>query len=283
MAQSLGLSLLAIATIAVSIAVLTTFGLVVKSLQYLTSDLGDQVGLSLYLAKASEAKGYPMVQQLSAWPEVESAKVLTSAQALEEFRQQLGREAVLLQGLPSDVIPASVEVRLKSRLWKREEVEQLAVRMTRLDGVEDVRYGQEDIERLSSLLSAARTTVVILGFALSLSTLLVIYNTIRLTLYARRDEIEIMSLVGATDFFVRAPFVIEGALQGLLGGGVAAVLVFVLQDTLLKWLADELASFSSSGLALEFVSWPLISAMLGAGVLLGFGGSFLAMVAVRRF
>ena len=169
------------------------------------------------------------------------------------------------------------------RPWKHNDVEQLARRMANLDGVEDVRYGQEDIERLSGLLAAARTTVVILGFALCLSTLLVIYNTIRLTLYARRDEIEIMSLVGATDFFVRAPFAIEGALQGFLGGGLAALLVFVLQDTLMTWLADELVSFSSSSLVLEFASVSLVSTMVSAGVLLGFGGSLLAMAGARRF
>ena len=110
MAHSLSLSLLAIVTIAVSIAVLTTFGLVVKNLQRLSSNLGDQVGLSLYLAKNSSELGEPIVQQLITWPEVEKAWVLTSAQALDEFREQLGRDASLLQGLPSDVIPPSVEV-----------------------------------------------------------------------------------------------------------------------------------------------------------------------------
>ncbi|MEO1232522.1 MAG: permease-like cell division protein FtsX [Myxococcota bacterium] len=277
MGRSLGLTALAVVTIAVSLAVLATFALVVDNLRRIATELGDQVGLSAYLDPNAIPAGRALRDEVATWAEVDRVWVLTSSAALEDFRAQLGEDAVLLEGLPADVLPPSVEVRLRSQAWPVERVELLAQRLAAAEGVSDVRYGQEDIERIAALLGVVRSAAFVLGLSLSFATVLVIYNTIRLTLYARRDEIEIMSLVGATGGFVRAPFVLEGAIQGLLGGALAAAVVFALEEALLVALERALTFARGTGVSLQFVPPEFGLTLLLAGALLGLVGSALAV------
>ncbi len=277
MLRSFGLTAVAIATISISLAVLATFVLVVYNLQRLTAELGDHVGLSAYLQEDAWSEGPSIVERVESWPEVKKAWVLTSSQALSDFRNELGPDSVMLEGLPDDVVPPSVELQLYEKRWAYAEVKGLAARVLRLGGVSDVRYGQQDIEQLSSVLVMVRTVTLILGLSLGLATLLVVYNTIRLTLYARRDEIEIMSLVGATPIFLRAPFVIEGVLQGFIGGILSMFIVSLLEDVLLQQLVDGLAYLKPS--SVELISIPPLFGVLlvGLGALLGMLGSLVAM------
>ena len=142
--------------------------------------------------------------------------------------------------------------------------------------VEDVRYGQEDIERVNALLGFARVAAAVLGSALCLATILIVSNTIRLTVYARRDEIEIMSLVGATDAFVRAPFVLEGAIQGVLGGSVAAIGLVVFEEGVRVGLERGL-SYAYGPSSLDFVPLHFLGYLLASGAILGLTGSVLAV------
>ena len=283
MVRSLGVTVMAVATIGVSLAVLATFALVIQNLRRISGELGDQVGLSAYLDPNRFEEGRKLAKAAAGWPGVERTWVLTSTEALSDFRRQLGRDAVLLEGLPTNVIPPSVEVRLFPRHWRVEEVAALAELLQAMDAVVDVRYGQEDIERVSALLGVARSSALILGIALCFATILVIYNTIRLTLYARRDEIEIMSLVGATASFLRIPFLIEGTVQGVMGGLVATVVIFALEDVLITRLEQGLAYARGAGIELQFVSPGFGLLLILSGALLGLAGSLLAMGRFLRF
>jgi cell division transport system permease protein len=179
--------------------------------------------------------------------------------------------------LPADVIPPSVEVRLEARPWTVAEVRALADRLAASPGVVDVRYGQDDVERVTALLGVTRVSAFVLGLALCFATILIIYNTIRLTLYARRDEIEIMSLVGATASFVRAPFVLEGAIQGLLGGAAAVAALLAVEEALLVGLERALSFARGAGVELELVPPPYLFGLVLAGCALGVVGSLLAV------
>ena len=277
MSRSLGVTSLAILTIGVSLAVLATFALVVGNLRRVASELGDDVGLSAYLEREAVGSGRAALPEVREWDGVARAWVLTSSQAMAGFKTQLGKEAVLLEGLPDDVIPPSLELRLVDRAWKADEVRVIAAQLEQLPGVEDVQFGQEDIERVTAILGIARGAAFVLGTALCFATVLIIYNTIRLTLYARRDEIEIMSLVGATASFVRAPFVLEGTIQGIIGGLAASAALFALDELMLVALERGLAYVRGSGVALElFPTW-LGFVLVAAGAGLGLVGSLLAV------
>lgn len=283
MLRSFGLTAMAVMTIGVSLAVLATFALLVTNLRRLASDLGDEVGLSAYLAPEALAQGRALCDEAETWPGVDRVWVMTSSAALADFRTQLGPDAVLLEGLPSNIIPPSVEVRLDDRPWSVKDVSAIAERLRTAEGVDDVRYGQEDIERVAAVLKVARAGALVLGVALCLATVLVIYNTIRLTLYARRDEIEIMSLVGATASFVRTPFILEGAIQGSLGGGAALGLIFALREFLLVNLEQGLTFARGTGVEIEFVTLRFGASLILFGAVLGVAGSLLAVGKFLRF
>lgn len=275
MRRSLGVTMLAVVTMAVSLSVLASFALVVGKLRSLTENLGREVALSAYLEPGFD--GSALAEVAGAWTGVRRAYVLTSSQAMADFERALGDDAVLLEGLPDDLLPPSVEVELDPRPWPTAEVESLAERLAAAEGVSDVRFGQEDLERVTALLGVSRVAAAVLGVALCFATILIIYNTIRLTLYARRDEIEIMSLVGATGGFIRAPFVLEGAIQGLIGGGLSAAALFGLQEAILVGLEQTLALTGGAWQSMELVPPVFGVALVGAGLVLGVVGSLLAV------
>lgn len=228
--RSFGVTALAVGTIGVALAVLATFVIIVANLDRVAEQLGRDVEISAYLKRGTSfTDGEALAAQVKGWTEVETARYLPSELAMEEFKKSLGEDGILLDGLPPDVLPASVELTLHPHPWTGAEVKAIGARLAAIPAVEDVRYGQEELDRVNALLSFARIGTLVLGFALCLATILIVSNTIRLTVYARRDEIDIMSLVGATNAFVRAPFVLEGAIQGLLGGGLAVASLVVLE------------------------------------------------------
>lgn len=276
MGRSLGVTTLAVLTMAISLSVLATFALVVGQLRSLAENLGQEVALSAYLDPGA-VDGPALAADAAGWPGVARTFVLTSSQAMARFRTSLGQDAVLLDGLPDDIIPPSVEVELVPKPWPVSEVRKLAARLGGAAGVTDVRYGQDDLQRVSALLGATRVAAAVLGVALCFATILIIYNTIRLTLYARRDEIEIMSLVGATPGFIRAPFVLEGAIQGIVGGSLASAALFGLQEVILTGLERSLEFAGGTWLELELVPPSFAAAMVAAGLALGVVGSLLAV------
>lgn len=275
-------TLLSVITIALALSVLATFGVVLESLRHAAEQLGQEVEVSVYFAKDTPAEALAAARaELLELPEVGAARALSSEAAMAEFKQGLGADAALLEGLPQDLLPPSVELSLRAdRHWKAAEVTGLAERLRGRPGVEDVRYGQDQIERLSALLSAARIAAIVLGIALCGATVLIVSNTIRLTVYARRDEVEIMSLVGATDAFVRAPFVIEGAIQGLLGALAAILALSLLGGALRLGLERGLAYVTE--IHLHFSPLRDAFGLVLAGALLGLAGSMFAVRKVQR-
>ncbi|MCK6550633.1 permease-like cell division protein FtsX [Myxococcota bacterium] len=275
--RSFGITALAVVTIGVALAVLATFAIIVENLRRVADQLGHEVEISAYLGPdVSELQRKNLEGTIENLDGVLDVRFVASADALGELRTAMGRDAILLDGLPDDVLPPSIEVRLEPRSWQAGEVRGIADGIGKLAGIADVRFGQEDIERVDALLGFVRIAAMVLGVALMLATILIISNTIRLTVYARRDEIEIMSLVGATSAFVRAPFVLEGAIQGLLGGGVALGTLVALQSVLETGIERGLG-YAYGPIELHFVPLDFLGLLVSSGVLIGLIGSLLAV------
>ena len=272
----MGVTLVATVSVAVALAVLASFAVVVQTLGRTANHLAREVEISAYLKEAvGVERALALTEEVSRWPQVASARYLGPEAALAEFAESLGEDARLLEGLPPGILPASLEVAVRPESWTRADIELLGARLSAFTEVEDVRFGQEDIEEINSILSGARTVATVLTAALLVATVLLVANTIRLAVYARRDEIEVMSLVGATRAFVRAPFVVEGALQGLVGGLAAFSVLFALQEALRLVIARGLATT----VPLELVFDPLgyFAGLMFAGLSLGVTGSLLAV------
>jgi cell division transport system permease protein len=271
-------SLVAVLTIGLSLFLAASFLLLIGGAQLLLRGWGAEASLTLYLeASTSDQKARALAAEVARLnPELEVTYV-DKGQALDRLRQDLGDLAVTLDGLSQNPLPPMVELRPRQHLSVA-EVRALAARLAKLPSVAEVDYGREWLDRLEALTRALRATglgasLIVLGAAV-----LVVANTIRLAVYARRDEIEIMKLVGATDGYVRMPFLLEGALQGLAGAALALGGLWSAQHWLLP---QALSAFRfASGLRAAPLGGREAGALLAFGAAVGLVGSY---VAVARF
>lgn len=205
---------------------------------------------------------------------------VSKEEALAKFRSQTGGQESLLEGMKANPLPASFELRIHENYQTANALAQLAASLKRMEGIEDVLYGQEWVERLMGVIEVMRVLGIVIGGVLSVAALFIVANTIRLAVYARAQEIEIMRLVGATRTYIQIPLILEGTLQGGLGAALALGLLYLLfRATLSQLGASASILFSGPELA-QFLAAEYRMAMIGAGVLLGGVGS---LVAVRRF
>jgi cell division transport system permease protein len=264
--RSWAATLLTVLILSVTLAILGAFGLAFQLLDGRVERLGASLSLSAYLDESlPAAEGRRLAAAVEAWDEVLGARYLSSAAAMEDFRRELGDEAVLLDGLSDDVLPPSVEVELRPPFRSLAGAEAVADRLQRMEGVQEVRYGADRLERFRVAQVFLRNVFVVVGVALLLGTLLIVANTVRLTMLARQTELEVLTLVGATGGFIRTPFLIEGLIQGLLGGSLAMVWLTVLDEALTAGVGRLLGP--GSDLNASVASW--LGPVVLAGMVLG--------------
>jgi cell division transport system permease protein len=278
--ESPAVSVLTSLTIGAALLVLACYVTALDNLEGLALVWGRSASLALNLADDSTPTDWDEVRQkVVARAEVLHAELVTPKAALERFRARGVEAAALVEGVEPGVLPASIEITLRPNFTDLTALEALATELQRVPHVASADYGREEFERLRALLELLRYGGLCGGIFIALATAFIVSNTIRLTVFARRDEITILRLVGATPWFIRTPFLIEGALWGL-GGALLATLLLAAGDV---WLAPRLSLALADVLgALEVRLWTSDVALgvVGAGVLLGVLGSALA---VRRF
>lgn len=270
----------AILTMAVALATVATFFLVVINVEQLAVNWTREIQVIAYLEKAPMQREVPdLLNKLKKFPEVDSVSYVSPADALARFKARLADDATLLEGVNRDLLPASFELILLPEFRNQSGIDRVIERLDNTLEVDDLRYGQKWLERFNAFVDVLRYIGLILGSFLLFAALFIVSNTIKLTLYARRDELEIMALVGATMRFIKIPFLLEGALQGVLGGIVslgflAASFKFLIERSLTSfWLtpADFDLLFLTPGQQLILVF---------SGMLLGILGS---LTSLRRF
>ena len=205
---------------------------------------------------------------------------VSKEEALANFRRQIRGQESLLEGLGSNPLPASFQLRIRKEYQTADALGQLAASLKQMEGVEDVLYGQEWIERLTSVIHVMKVVGVVIGAVLGIASIFIVANTIRLAVDARAREIEIMRLVGATRAYIRIPLILEGTLQGGLGAAFALGLLYILYRVTLWQLGTSTSVILAGPEIGRFLETEYRMAMVGAGALLGGVGS---LVAVRRF
>jgi cell division transport system permease protein len=210
---------------------------------------------------------------------VSAVEVVTREQAFERFRTRLGQHADLLDGVDPQILPASLEISLDPGFRNRQGVETVVNALKSRGDLRDLRYGHDWLQRFEAFLGLLRLLGLVLGGFLLFATLFIVSNTIRLTLFARREELEVMALVGATPRFIKTPFIIEGALQGLCGGLLSLGGVYLVY---LLFLREGLATllFTAGGADVLFLPLSYLGALLSLGLALGIFGS---LGALRKF
>ena len=273
-------SLVSVLTIGLSLFIGASFVLGLQAARELLTSWGAQASVTLYLDKnTSDAQAQLLKRQAEEQAGDAQVTYVDRAMALQRLRGDMGDLSGALEGLTQNPLPPSLEITPRGSLPPA-GVRVLAAQLGQLPGVAEVEYGREWLDKLEALGRGLRAFGAGALFIVLGAALLVVANTIRLAVYARRDEIEIMKLVGATDGYVRAPFLLEGALQGLIGAGMAAGAVVAVQHWLLP-RAQQAFAFASGMPAPHLL--PLhAAALLGIGTLVGLFGSWLAVARFLR-
>jgi cell division transport system permease protein len=214
--------LLSTLTIALALFVLGGFLLVTANLDRLGAEWGRAAELSIYLKDNVTPAERRAIETVVAPSDIVAAQEFVSkADALARFKQTFSDLSNAVDTLGDNPMPASIEVRLEPGIGASASVDALAARVRQLPGVADVRYDRQWLARLTSAVNIIRGVGLVLGSVLTIAAALTVANVVRLALYARRDELEIMALVGAPQAYIRGPFVMEGVLQGGIGAIVA--------------------------------------------------------------
>ncbi len=280
MRQSPVLSLAAVGTVAVALALLAFFAIAVLNVQQLTASWGENLAIVAYLDEVpEEAKLKRWVKEIEAYPEVGSVTFVSRAQAFERFRKRLGDDADLVEGLGVEVLPASLEISLAEDHLSEVTVTGLVERLRRDSRFDDLQYGQGWLEKLEAFLLLLRISGSALGGFLVFAALVIVSNTIKLTLYARQDELEAMAMVGGTSLFIKLPYLIEGTLQGVIGGLTALGLSFLVFELILQESLGSLLLITGID-TIHFLpsTWQLF--LIACGGLIGLLGSLFAL---RKF
>ena len=214
--------LLSTLTIALALFVLGGFLVVTSNLERLGAEWSNAAELSVYLKDDIAAADRRAVEMVLAPSDViASHEYVSKSDALTRFKQTFGDLAGAVDGVGVNPLPASIEVRLRPGPGVGASVDGLATRLGQMAGVGDVRYDRQWLARVLSAITVIGGVGLILGSVLAIAAALTVANVVRLALYARRDELDIMDLVGAPPAYIRGPFVMEGMLQGGLGATVA--------------------------------------------------------------
>lgn len=223
--RSLALSLLSVTTIAFALFVVGLFALTALNLRAALTQVEERVEIVMYLMRGTPVEVATMaVGDIESFPEVAQVTYVTEDQALEKARSELVELQGVFEDLSANPLPASLEIRLKPGYRDAKHVRVIADRLEGFRFAEDIRYGDEWVTKLDRLRNLAGAVGFVIGGAFAMAAVIIIGTTIRMSVMHRYREIEIMRLVGATDGFIRRPFLLDGAIKGALGG-VAAILL----------------------------------------------------------
>ena len=269
-------SLMTAAVIAIALAMPSGLYLLLGNLERLSGSWDGQASLSVFLKnEVTAADASALLKRVREWPEIDSVQLITPQQALDEFSQRSGFSDVLA-ALEENPLPAVLIVIPASEHTRPEAASALRKRLSALPETELAQLDLQWVQRLTAMLDIARRGVLVVSALLALAVLLVIGNTIRLEIQSRHEEILVTKLIGATNGFIRRPFLYCGIWYGALGAAIAWLLV----ETgfwLLSGPVAQLASLYHSDFNLKTLPFQLLGLLLAGGISLGLLGSWLAV------
>ena len=259
------LSALSVTTIAFSLFAFGLFGLVALNIREALERLEDRVEIRAFIADGTSPESMAQAAgDIANYPEVLSAHMVTQDQALVRAQKELGDFRDVFEGA---VLPASIDVRLKPGFRDPATVKRVAARVRAFAFVDDIRYGEEWIEKLYRLRNIAGVAGLVLGLAFASVSMIIIGATIRMAVLARAKEIVIMRLVGATDAYIRRPFLIEGLAKGIMGGLLALLFTYIARSIIDTYLIQTL--FFDRNIALLGVLFGALIGLIGSAFSVG--------------
>jgi cell division transport system permease protein len=273
------MSITAITTTFICILVLGVGLLVSSHVEGVIGSVREDVSVEAFFPPdATQQEIDRVISSVEGYPEVSGVNYVSKEEALQTFKETFADKPELYQGIDPDVLPASLQIQLQDPA----AADEVAQRLREEHGFtsENLSYPQQTIERLNDVTSAMVWGLYGATILFLISSVLLISNAIRLSIFARRKEIEVMKLVGASDSFVRTPFVFEGLVQGLIGAGLAALTVVWINFLFIDWSRDALPFVPISGDAVNTLLILLV--LVVVGVAIGVVGSFLSVTRYLR-
>ena len=222
------LNTVTVITIAISILIVSAFALFFVNANEIINSWKKGIKIMVYLkSDTPETTISELIQKIQLMEGIQNVRFISKNEAFQELKKQMRRQSSLFENLKENPLPDAFEIQLKGSFQNQEKVEMLATKIESLSQVDEVEYGQRWLEQFTNFFNLLRFSGYALGGLFFMAALLIVANTSRLVLYSRRDEVEIMRLVGATDSFIKAPFYIQGLIQGAFGGIIGLAVLFM--------------------------------------------------------
>lgn len=272
------LTVVSVATIGASLGVFGLFFSIARAGSSLVDSLASKVQVVVYLSPdLSAAARQDLVTKIKAQNVVMGVEERTADEALARFKGLFPDLAAIPEEIGETPFPPSIEISLKPELARAQVVANLIESWKKIDGVDEVHYDAILVNRLSAVVSLVRGLALVLGLVLAVASGFTIANVIRLSVYSREDEIEIMRLVGASKAFIRGPFLVEGSLSGALGGLVASGLLALV----LRRVVEAMRSANLGATMAPTLGSSDVIALIGIGAGVGLLGSFVSLGRLR--
>ncbi len=271
------INFLSVLTIAVGLLFTAITLLTVFNISLATKDLPEKFSIMLYLKEDLPQQDIETLMKTARKdPSVEKVKYITKEEAWKELKASLKNTDYVLEGVGENPLPDTLEIKLKSETISPETVKKLTASLKAIKGVSEIEYGEKFLSSIYSLSMGIKTIGAILIIIMSAGTLFVCYSTVKILFYRKNREIETYKLLGASKGFIRAPFIIEGAVIGLSGGVLSLIGIFILYYLVLLKVSLAFPIFKSFIFPLN-----MSYALPAAGLLLGITGAVLAIGRIR--
>lgn len=269
------LNLVTIITISLSILIVCAFVLFFINTSEIIHSWQKGLRIMAYLQpELSDTDLRKLESAIQALDGVQELRFISKAEALDQLKSQMERQSSLFENLMENPLPDSFEVRMVAASDSWQTIEALASRIEALEQVEEVEYGQRWLGRFSQIITLFRLAGYAMGALFFLATVFIVANTIRLVIYSRREEVEIMRLVGATDDFIKIPFYIEGLIQGALGSIIGLMVLFV---AFLFVSSNVEVGFFTGLFQLRFLSPQIICGVILSSMVVCWLGCFISL------
>lgn len=278
--QNLLVTLLTIGTITLAFLILSLALLIYVNLERVTESWSDRVQVTAYFSEdLSPGDLATLKAKIKAVEGTSDVQYISKDEALKRFYGRLKGQEALLEGVSPEILPSSLEIHLKKNSRDSASVSRYVERLKKIPMITEVQYGEEWVKRFSHFMNLIRFAGVLVAGFIVLAVVFIVANTIKLTIYARKDELDLMGLVGATRLFIKVPYLIEGVVQGVIG---AILAILVLLGVYLAFLnnADFFFSFNTMEAGLLFLPVTYLVALVFGGAALGFLGS---LASLKRF
>ena len=269
------LSLVTISTFALSILIVSAAMLFFVNMGDIMDGWRQGIRVMAYLQEGLNAADRSTLKvRMESLYGVQQADFVPKDQALARLRTQMGRQTSILDNLDSNPLPDAFEIQMIAASQSWDKVEQLAKALEKLEGVSEVEYGQRWIKRIINIFNLFQLTGTVMGALFFMAAIFIVGNTVRLVLYSRREEVEIMRLVGATEQFILAPFYFQSLIQAALGGIIGLAALFMMYMLIQSRITADMAS---AFFQLRFLSPLTLLGIVGCGMLVGWLGCHLSV------